>query len=420
MRESDGKIHVLIADDIAETRDILEKALYFEKDIVVVAKAANGREAVQLARQYQPEVVLMDINMPEMDGIAATEAIMVQVPGTQVIIMSVQNEQEYLRRAMLAGAREYLIKPPETDELVRSIRHVAKLSSPKLASPGGADQDSKATATGKILAVFSPKGGVGCTAISVNLAVALRQLTSKKVAIVDGNMVFGDVDVALDTRANKNILDLTNRASDIDEQLINDVMVPHASQVRVLLGPPDGQSGEAITPEQLRTVLEALRKQFDYVVIDTATSYDDRTLSILDLADRILVLMTLELTTIKNVRQFLELAGPLGYSDEKLMLVLNKADSRLGIKAESVESQMRRRFAAQIGNAAHDMTLALNHGVPLVVDRRNHQVAKDILNLAAVIVNSLTPAPKNAAPKQAAAAQPVASRGLFGRLTTKH
>ncbi|MBA3944671.1 MAG: response regulator [Herpetosiphonaceae bacterium] len=420
MSESDGKIHVLIADDIAETRDILEKALYFEKDIVVVAKAANGREAVQLARQHRPEVVLMDINMPEMDGIAATEAIMVQVPGTQVIIMSVQNEQEYLRRAMLAGAREYLIKPPDTDELVRSIRHVAKLSAPRATIPVAGGSESKHAEIGKLIAVFSPKGGVGCTAISVNLAVALRQLTSKKVAIVDGNMVFGDVDVAMDTRANKNILDLTNRANDIDEQLIGDVMVPHASQVRVLLGPPDGQSGEAITPEQLRIVLEALRKQFDYVVIDTATAYDDRTLSILDLADRILVLMTLELTTIKNVRQFLELAVPLGYGDEKLMLVLNKADSRLGIKAESVESQMRRRFAAQIGNAAHDMTLALNQGVPLVMDRRNHQVAKDILNLAAVMVNSLTPVVKSAHAKPAVAAQPAASRGLFGRLTAKH
>ncbi|MDQ5854308.1 MAG: response regulator transcription factor, partial [Chloroflexota bacterium] len=114
MAEHEQKITVIIADDVAETRDILEKALYFEDDIVVVAKAANGREALQLCKQHQPDVVLMDINMPEMDGIAATEAIVAQVPGSQVIIMSVQSEQEYLRRAMLAGAREYLIKPPDT------------------------------------------------------------------------------------------------------------------------------------------------------------------------------------------------------------------------------------------------------------------------------------------------------------------
>ncbi|HEX6288000.1 MAG TPA: response regulator [Herpetosiphonaceae bacterium] len=431
MAEHDDKIKVIIADDVAETREILEKALYFEKDIVVVAKAANGREAVQLCKQHQPDVVLMDINMPELDGIAATEAIVAQIPGTQVIIMSVQSEQEYLRRAMLAGAREYLIKPPDTDELVRSIRHVYKLraSAPRLAA-GPIETAAARTDQGKIVAVFSPKGGSGCTVIAANMAVALKQITNKRVALVDGNLVFGDVGVAMNIVANKTVLDLASRVHDIDAQLINDVTVPHTSQVRVLLAPPDSQSGEGITPDQLRTVLEGLRTQFDYVVVDTQTAYDDRTLTILDVADRILVLMTLELTAIKNVKQFCELAGPLGYADDKLMLVLNKADSRLGIRAESIEGQIRHKVAAQIGNAPYEMTLALNQGVPLVIDRRNHPVAKDITGLAALTANALNPAPatpengKAASSKGAPtpAAAPVVqetSKGLFGRLLTK-
>ncbi|MDP9309433.1 MAG: response regulator [Chloroflexota bacterium] len=427
MAEHDDKIKVIIADDVAETREILEKALYFEKDIVVVGKAANGREAVQLCKQHQPDVVLMDINMPELDGIAATEAIMAQVPGTQVIIMSVQSEQEYLRRAMLAGAREYLIKPPDTDELARSIRHVYKLGAagPRLAG-GAAETAAQRTDQGKIIAVFSPKGGSGCTVVAANMAVALKQITNKRVALVDGNLVFGDVGVVMNIVANKTIIDLASRVHDLDAQLISDVTVPHASQVRVLLAPPDSQSGEAITPDQLRAVLEGLRNQFDYVVVDTQTAYEDRTLTILDVADRIIVLMTLELPAIKNVKQFCELAGPLGYSDDKLMLVLNKADSRLGIRAESIESQIRHKVSAQIGNAAYEMTLALNQGVPLVIDRRNHPVARDIVALAALTANALNPAQAEAAKPGGAgtatvAVTPVAesSRGLFGRLLTK-
>jgi pilus assembly protein CpaE len=421
MAEHDDKIKVIIADDVAETREILEKALYFEKDIVVVAKAANGREAVQMCKQHQPDVVLMDINMPELDGIAATEAICAQIPGTQVIIMSVQSEQEYLRRAMLAGAREYLIKPPDTDELVRSIRHVYKLrtSAPRLAS-GPVDSGTARTDQGKVIAVFSPKGGSGCTVVAANMAVALKQITNKRVALVDGNMVFGDVGVVMNIVANKTILDLASRVHDMEAQLINDVTV---------LAPPDSQSGEAITPDQLRSVLEGLRDQFDYVVVDTQTAYDDRTLTILDVADRIMVLMTLELTAIKNVKQFCELAAPLGYAEEKLMLVLNKADSRLGIRAESIEGQIRHKVSAQIGNAPYEMTLALNQGVPLVIDRRNHPVAKDIMALAALTANALNPAPvqANNAPvgaKGAAAPVPApvvqeTSKGLFGRLLTK-
>jgi pilus assembly protein CpaE len=430
MAEHDDKIKVIIADDVAETREILEKALYFEKDIVVVAKAANGREAVQMCKQHQPDVVLMDINMPELDGIGATEAICAQIPGTQVIIMSVQSEQEYLRRAMLAGAREYLIKPPDTDELVRSIRHVYKLraSAPRLAS-GPVDSGTTRTDQGKVIAVFSPKGGSGCTVVAANMAVALKQITNKRVALVDGNMVFGDVGVVMNIVANKTILDLASRVHDMDAQLINDVTVPHTSQVRVLLAPPDSQSGEAITPDQLRSTLEGLRDQFDYVVVDTQTAYDDRTLTLLDVADRIMVLMTLELTAIKNVKQFCELAGPLGYAEDKIMLVLNKADSRLGIRAESIEGQIRHKVAAQIGNAPYEMTLALNQGVPLVIDRRNHPVAKDIMAVAALTANALNPAPvpaNNAAAnaKGAATSAPApvvkeASKGLFGRLLTK-
>lgn len=433
MAEHDDTIRVLIADDVSETREILEKALYFEKDITVVGKAANGREAVQLAKQHQPHVVLMDINMPEMDGIAATEAIMAQVPGTQVIIMSVQNEQEYLRRAMLAGAREYLIKPPDTDELIRSIRHVSKLQAGARRVSGAADPGAAATEQGKIIAVFSPKGGVGCTTIATNMAVALKQLTNKKVALVDGDIVFGDIGVAMNLVANKTILDLASRVDDMDTQLVSDVTVPHGSGVRVLLAPPDSQSGEAIMPDQVRALLDGLRAEFDYIVVDTATSYDDRTLTILDVADRIMVLMTLELTAIKNAKQFLELASPLGYAEEKLMLVLNKADARLGIKAESVESQMRHKVTAQIGNGANDMTLSINQGVPLVIDRRNHPVARDIISLAALTANSLAPKPTpqaaaHARAQAAAQAKPVAvpvaprpaeSKGLFGRILTK-
>jgi pilus assembly protein CpaE len=436
MSEQTEKIRVLIADDVTETREILEKALYFEKDMVVVGKAANGREAVAMARQLQPHVVLMDINMPEMDGIAATEAILTHVPGTQVIILSVQHEQEYLRRAMLAGAREYLIKPPDSDELVRSIRHVSTLQvTPQRAVAGGAAEPARAD-RGKLIAVFSPKGGVGCTAIAANLAIALRQVTQKRVALVDGNVSFGDVGVAMNMQANKNILDLTARVDDMDAQLIADVLVSHSSQVSVLLAPPDSQSGEGITPDQLRGVLDGLREAYDYIVVDTATSYDDRTLSILDAAERIVVIMTLELTAIKNVKQFLELARPLGYADDKLMLVLNQADPRLGIRLDDVENQLHRKVALQIGNAGHDMAISLNQGVPLVLDRRTHPVTRNFMVLAAMIAQGLLPeaeriaanaqALTGSAPAAKAGVAPVAAgtapakpKGLFSRILPK-
>ncbi|MEM7030262.1 MAG: response regulator transcription factor, partial [Chloroflexota bacterium] len=126
---TDGQevIQVLIVDDIPETRENLKKLLMFEADIEVIAAATNGEEGVQLARDLKPHVILMDINMPGMDGIKASELITQQSPYTQIIIMSVQGESDYLRRSMLAGAREFLIKPFNSADLVTSIRRVYEL-----------------------------------------------------------------------------------------------------------------------------------------------------------------------------------------------------------------------------------------------------------------------------------------------------
>src|SRR5688500_7098775 len=118
------QIRVLIVDDIPETRDHLTKLLGFESDIDVVGSAASGAEAIALATSLTPDVVLMDINMPDMDGIAATELLGRAVPTASVVMMSVQGEADYLRRSMLAGAREFLVKPFSSDELTASIRQV--------------------------------------------------------------------------------------------------------------------------------------------------------------------------------------------------------------------------------------------------------------------------------------------------------
>jgi pilus assembly protein CpaE len=417
-----GKIRVLIVDDIVETRDNLEKLLFFEKDIEVVAKAGTGREAVAMAKQYQPDVVLMDINMPDMDGIAATEALLSQVPTTQVIMMSVQGEQDYLRRSMLAGAREFLIKPISAEDLYNAIRHVYRLQSTqrRYVSSGPGDQGGSGDSSGpqgQIVAVFSPKGGVGTSAIAANLAVALRQLTNKKVALVDGNLIFGDLGVIMNLVSTKTIADLANRIAELDRDLLNDILMTHTSQVKVLLAPPNPQTGELVTSDHLRTILELLRKEFDYVVVDTQSSFQDRALAVLDLADRIVALMTLEMPCIKNIKLFLEVAELLEYPAEKTILVLNKADNRLGIRVENVEENIQHKVALQIANAPQEMTLAINQGVPLVIEKRGHQTAKDIFSLANLISNARGMAAVKAGEKPAA--QPAERGGLFSRLMTK-
>lgn len=424
---SDDKIKVLIVDDIPDTRDNLEKLLYFEQDIQVIGKAGTGREAVTMAKQLQPNIVLMDINMPDMDGIAATEELAKQVPMAQVIMMSVQGESDYLRRAMLAGAREFLTKPISGDELVNSIRHVYRRQPVVVvqpsgggATPGGSDGGK----VGEVIAVFSPKGGVGVTMLAANLAVALKLLRgNKKVALVDANLIFGDIGVVLNLISSKTITDLVSRINDLDQELINDVLATHNSGLKVLLPPPNPQEGELVNSDHLRVIVDKLRQEYDYVVIDTQSTFQDQTMTMLDLANKILLVMTMEMTTIKNIKQFLEVAELLEYDEDKLMLVLNKADGRLGMRVDHIEANLKHKVKAQVPNAALESVQSINQGVPLIMTKRDHPVVQEIVKLA-TLVAGLAPAGATAPQQQQQQAQPQQQQeeqrgGLFARLGRK-
>src|SRR6476620_8490093 len=172
---SEPRIRLVIVDDNVDARDQMSKLVMFERDIEVVGTAGSGTEAIEVARRLQPDVILMDINMPDMDGIKATEIITSELPNTSVIMMSVQGEQDYLRRSMLAGARQFLVKPFSTDELVESIRKVFRLDANKrrnfqiTQAGAAAAKAEEGQDLGQVFTVFSPKGGVGRTTIATNL-----------------------------------------------------------------------------------------------------------------------------------------------------------------------------------------------------------------------------------------------------------
>ena len=387
-------IKVLIVDDIAETRDHLTKLLGFESDIDVVGSAESGRQALEVAGRLQPDVVLMDINMPDMDGIAATEALAATVPGASVVMMSVQGEADYLRRSMLAGAREFLVKPFSSDELTASIRQVYTREREKMGRMSYSPTPTVSSAAssgerepGQVVAVFSPKGGVGRTTIAVNLAVTAAADLGRRVTIVDGSFQFGDVGVLLNLNPkNKSIADLATELEGAGEpESIDTFVISHSSGVRVLLAPPSPEMAELVTPSGIRKVLDALRQTNDLVVVDCPASFSETTLAILDTADVILTALTLEITSIKNIRLFLEVAQQLGYDESKIKLVLNRADSTLGIRVADVEHSIGRKVDHTIVSDGRSVVYALNRGVPFVISNREAPVSQDILRLATAV-----------------------------------
>jgi pilus assembly protein CpaE len=392
------QIRVLIVDDIPETRDHLTKLLGFESDIEVVGSAASGAQALQLAATLFPEVILMDINMPDMDGIAATERLSAEVPDAAVVMMSVQGESDYLRRSMLAGAREFLVKPFSSDELTASIRQVysreqekqsRRASAPVMASGGGIATDGSGSGDdhdGQIVAIYSPKGGVGRTTIAVNMAIAAATELGKSVVLVDGSFQFGDVGVLLNLNPkNKSMADLVPELEVGEPESLDTFIINHSTGVRVLLAPPSPEMAELITPMAVKKVLDALRRLHDLVIVDCTSWFNETTLSILDAADVVLTVLSLEITSIKNMRLFLEVAEQLGYEHSKVKLVLNRADSSLGIRVADVENSIGRKVDHTIVSDGRSVVYALNRGVPFFLSNREAQVSQDILRLATAV-----------------------------------
>ena len=409
------RIKVLIVDDIPETRDHLTKLLGFESDVEVVGAAAGGAEAIEIANKLRPDVVLMDINMPGMDGITATEKLAADVPTAAVIMMSVQGEADYLRRSMLAGAREFLVKPFSSDELTASIRQVwsrEKEKQTRYAPVAQGGESPKVTSDGEpasVTAVFSPKGGVGRTTIAVNLAVAAAQ-AGKRVALVDASFQFGDVGVLLNLNPrNKSIADLAHELQTGEAESLDSFMITHSSGVKVLLAPPSPEQAELIGPPSVKKVLQALRASFDLVVVDCPSSFNEQTIAVLDEADLILTLLTLEITSVKNMRLFLEVCEQLGYGPEKIRLVLNRADSTLGIRVADVEHSIGRKVDHTIVSDGRSVVYALNRGVPFFLSNREAQVSQDIARLAAAVTGPSPTAPVGR-PGEKAGAKAAANR----------
>jgi pilus assembly protein CpaE len=398
---ADGnKIKVLIVDDIAETRENVRKLLQFESDIEVVGAARTGREGIQMSQELLPDVVLMDINMPDMDGITATETIRQKTPHVQVVILSVQGDQNYMRRAMLVGARDFLTKPPMADELTSAIRRAgamareekSKSAQAYVAPSAGAPQAAayRPSAMGKVIMIYSPKGGTGCTTLAVNLALAFHN-DETRVVLVDANLQFGDVAVFLNVQGKNTILDLAPRVDELDPDVVEDVMIKHAGTgMHVLAAPSRPEQAENIKAEQISDLLGYLRQLYAYVVVDTSSYLNDVTLAVLDVSDVVVLIATQDIPSIKDGRLFLDLLTTLGISPGKVAFVMNRFDKRIsGITPEKVGENLKQEVIAVIPLDERIVIPSVNRGVPFMIDNKTQPVARGIFMLAEALRSRL-------------------------------
>lgn len=392
------KIRVLVVDDIAETRENVRKLLQFESDVEVVGTARTGKEGIQLAQEMDPDVVLMDINMPDVDGITATENIRKASPHVQVVILSVQGDQNYMRRAMLAGARDFLTKPPMGDELISAIKRAGEMAhserekgakqqmamSAAVPSMGGVGGFAPAQ-HGKIIVVYSPKGGTGCTTIAVNLAIALNNEDTRTV-LIDGNLQFGDVAVFVNEQGKNTIVDIAPRVADLDAEIVEEILIRHeASGVRILAAPQRPEMAEKISAEQFMKVLQFMQRFYSYVVVDTSSILTDVILSAIDLSDILVLVTTQEIPAIKNSRLILDLLNTMGVNKERIVFAMNRFDKRIAITPERVSENLKHEITAVVPLDEKIAITAVNRGIPFMLDNKSQPIGRGIFALAEAV-----------------------------------
>ena len=394
-------IRVIIVDDVRETRDNIRKLLQFESDIEVAGVATTGREGIQLARDVTPDVVLMDINMPDMDGITATENILKEIPHIQIVILSVQGDPNYMRRAMLAGARDFLTKPPMVDELIAAIRRAGRMaheekqkgedrhSADKGGLAGRAEFARQAASYGKVIVVYSPKGGVGCTTLATNLAVTLHNDETPTV-VIDGNLQFGDLTIVLNERGKNSIVDLAPRADELDTEIVEDVLITHRpTGVKILAAPQRPEHAENISGDQFGKILAYLRRLYTYVIVDAESALSDIVLSAFDASSMVILVANQDIPSINDARLFLDLTDAIGIDRERVLFVLNKYDKRIAITPESIGENLRKEISVIIPADERAVLPSVNRGSPFVMGDKKRPIVRAVLTLAESVRHQL-------------------------------
>jgi pilus assembly protein CpaE len=320
----------------------------------------------------------MDINMPEIDGLKATEVLAKECPNVQTVIMSIQSEQEYFRRAMKAGAKDFLVKPFSTNDLIDTIQNVFTRwikDRPEVFS----DEQ-----TAEIITFFSTKGGVGRTTLAVNLAANLAT-RGKQVLLVDASLQFGDVAITLNQPIKKSIANIID-AEEITIGEIEKNLVKHESGLDLLLAPKEPAMAEAIKSEHLVEIINLIKSSYHYIIFDLPPSITDKELTILDKSDLVLLVATLEISSLKNTKICLKTFSDINFDTSKIKLILNKEIPNVGIGKQDLEAGLSIPVYATVPMESEIAQRSLNHGEAFVLKASSSAIAKSIIGLADRII----------------------------------
>jgi pilus assembly protein CpaE len=387
MPEKNGSTPLVALVGSTSTHEQISNALDVQNEFqpVVILDTLNGW--VKEIRAANPEVILIDSVMDGQPTFELIDDLTLQFPDAAIVAILANDNPLNAQKAMLAGARAFIVQPFTGVALLSSLRRVRDLENRRRYSQstsGGADPSLAEPM--QILSVYSPRGGVGCSTMAINLALAIHGQIESRVLLMEGKMLFGHLALMLNIRAHNDITDLIPHANLLDENLVRDVVVRHASGIDVLLSPTDVQAGQGVRPEDLLGILRAVRKMYDFIIIDVGSYLNENTVTLMDLSDKVFLLTTPDLASLHDASKFLQISRTLSYPPGKMLTILNRTGMLGGVKTKDIEAALHHEVFAYIPEDDPKVVRSLNRGVPHIYKYPRSPVSRSIRKIAKNVV----------------------------------
>ena len=308
-----------------------------------------------------------------------TERLRLSHPTLGVVLVRRRVDSSLLADALRAGVRE-VVEERNLSGINSATSRVAELATALRGADQSVVEDDEQR--GRVVTVFSAKGGSGKTTIATNLATALADHGAREVCLVDLDLQFGDVAIVLQLFPEHTVADAIPLGEQLDAAALHSLLTHHSPGLSALIAPTDPSQAANVSAGLVARIIDLLRKQFDFVVVDTPPAFDDQVLAALDSSDLVALIATLDIPALKNLKLTLETLDLLNYPKDRLRVLLNRADSKVGLTLGEVEKTLKSTISAQIPSS-RDVPASINRGSPLMLDQPKHSVSLAIRGFAA-------------------------------------
>ncbi len=375
------KIDTVVIDSDETSRELVGNFLRKVQDINIIGEFQDAINSYGEIVDLHPNLIIVDISQRTQLTLDVIVKLSKNLRNAKIIVLSYDMDSELVIKSLRAGAREFLLKPLIENDFIESVEKIKDLIL------GNINDTTKC----KVITTFSNKGGIGKTSIATNLAFELASLTNERVALVDLNFQMGDVTTFLDLNPAFDTSYVVNNLERIDETFLLSTLEKYKNtSLYVLADPPDLEQAEIITSENITTLINVLRSVFSYVVIDTTSSFDGKTITALDNSDLILLVAILNLPSVRNCQRCFDLFKRLGYQKDKIKLIINRYMENDEIKIEDVEDVLGHSVYYKIPNNYFTIINAINKGMPASDINHQSNIAKAFRELAALLSDNYT------------------------------